>query len=190
MDKPPGGRRAGANRTGAGRSLLEQPGREIVETAAPRQPLMRRAGRLEIYVVNSGVRQLLAEVLCPGPFHGPDSEEQDLHFLVELVRIGERAPAGRFRIEGPSATAAASAETAEIREFYQVFQACFEGLAPPPRHPRQGGVPPPGLPAKRWPHHRDQIGKHHLGEDLTIIPGEPAAAPCAAPATSAGRRDV
>lgn len=34
--------------------LLEKPRREIVQTAAPRQPFVRRIGRLEIDVVNAG----------------------------------------------------------------------------------------------------------------------------------------
>src|SRR5689334_1364081 len=70
---------------------LEEPGSEIVEAPPPRQPFMGRAGRLEVDVLDSDLRQLLTEVLCPGPFHRADPEEENFHLLVEGVGIGEDA---------------------------------------------------------------------------------------------------
>jgi hypothetical protein len=64
-------------------SLPEEPRCEVVEAAPPRKPFVRRAGRLEIHIVNAGRGQSVAELLRSRPFDGPDSEEKDFDLFVE-----------------------------------------------------------------------------------------------------------
>jgi hypothetical protein len=61
--------------TGSGSRSFEKPWNEIVQTAAPRQPLVGRAGRLEIHVLDTGLGQPLAKVLGAGAFQRADSQE-------------------------------------------------------------------------------------------------------------------
>src|SRR6202142_107117 len=79
--------------------LFEEPRSEIVHTPAPRQPLVSRAGRLEIDILDAGLGQLIAEVLRTGAFHGADSQEEDLDPLVERVCFRKHPVVGRLRIE-------------------------------------------------------------------------------------------
>src|SRR5947207_13089178 len=69
----------------------EQQRSELLEAAAPRQPLVCRAWGLVIDVLDAGLRQLIAERLRSGSFYRSDSEEQDLHFAVECWGVSEHA---------------------------------------------------------------------------------------------------
>src|SRR6185369_9728261 len=100
-------------------SLFEEPWGEIVQTPAPRQPLVGRTRRLEIEVLDAGLGQLFAEILRARAFDGADSQEKDLHFLIERVGIGEYTVVGGLRIES-AAAAAAAAEATEVSELIGV----------------------------------------------------------------------
>src|SRR5690348_155043 len=102
-------------------ALLEQPRREVREGAAPRQPFVRRARRLEIDVVDAGLRELVAEVLDARSFDRSGADEHQLDLFIERGGIGEGPAARRLRIEGaasaePRAIAAEAAEVAELVE--------------------------------------------------------------------------
>jgi len=45
------------------------------------------AGRLEINVLDTGLGQLVAEILCPGAFRGTDSQEEELDLRIKRGRI-------------------------------------------------------------------------------------------------------
>src|SRR6185312_1523074 len=146
----------------------------IVQTTPPREPFMCRSRRFEIYVVDSRPGQLLAEVLCVGALDRPNPKEENLHLLVEGGGVGENAAVGGFWIES-RATAARSAETAEIRELVEIRQYGQERLHTAHRETSHRAV----LAARRDPvgvlHHRDEIVQHHIGEGLVPIRGESTA---------------
>ena len=99
--------------------LFEKTWSEIVQTPAPRQPLVGRARRLEEDVLDSGLGQLFAEILRAGAFHGADSQEKDLHLLIEGIGVRKYAVVRGLRIESSPASAAA-AEAAEVGELIRV----------------------------------------------------------------------
>src|SRR5687767_13422219 len=82
----------------------KQARRELLETAPPRQPFVRRPRRLVIDVLDPCLGELFAERLGAGPFRRADAEEQDLYLLVERRGIGKDAAVGDLRIE-PAAAA-------------------------------------------------------------------------------------
>ena len=100
--------------------LFEEARREIEQTAAPCQPLMGRAGRFKVYVLNACFGQLLAEVLGVGSFDGSDAQEQQLHFFVECRGIGEHASTGGLGIESSTTTAAVAAESSQVGKLIEV----------------------------------------------------------------------
>src|ERR1035437_8308484 len=94
-------------------ALFEERWSEIIQTPAPLQPLMGRTRRLEIEVLDPGLGQLFAEILRARAFHGADSQEKDLHLLIERVGVRKCTVVGGLRIESAPA-AAAAAEVSEL----------------------------------------------------------------------------
>src|SRR3954466_12367232 len=86
--------------------LFEEPRGKVVQASPPGQPLVRCAGRFEINVLDPRLGKRFAEVFGSWPFHRADSQEQDLHLLVECSRIREHAVVGRLGIEAAAAAAA------------------------------------------------------------------------------------
>ena len=80
---------------------------------------MGRTRRLEIDVLDPGLGQLFAEILCTRTFHGADPQEKDLHLLIKQVGVRKHTVAGGLRIESAPA-AAAAAEAAEVGELIRV----------------------------------------------------------------------
>src|SRR6185369_1196680 len=93
--------------------LFEEPRGEVIQTPAPCQPLMGRAGRFKVDVLNARFGQLLAEVLGVGSFDRSDAQEQELHFLVKRGVIRKHASAGRLGVESRPA-AAVAAESSQV----------------------------------------------------------------------------
>src|ERR1017187_7467388 len=120
-------------------SLPEEPRREIVQTSAPCQPLMGGTRRLEVHVVDAGLRQRLTESLRTSPFHGTYAQEEHLDLLVECGRIREHAVAGGLRIESAPA-AAAAAEAADVGELVEIGERGREGLHTAHRQSGHGTV--------------------------------------------------
>ncbi len=88
-----------------GACVREQERGELVQAAAPGQPLVRRAGRLVVDVLDPGLLQRLVIVLH-ALVHAlrlgrADAQPEELHLLVELVRVGHHAAVGRLRVERP-----------------------------------------------------------------------------------------
>ncbi len=50
-------------------SLSKESRRKIVEGSPPRQPLMRRSGKLEVHVMDARLGQRIAELFHARPFH-------------------------------------------------------------------------------------------------------------------------
>src|SRR5208283_806482 len=102
--------------------LFEEPGSEIVQTSAPRQPFVSRTRRLEINVRDTGLGQLLAEVLGAGALHRADPQEEDFDLLIERGSIREHTVIGRLRVECAPTAARAAAEAADVGELIEVRQ--------------------------------------------------------------------
>src|SRR6185295_13128747 len=115
-------------------SLFEEPWGEIVQTPAPRQPLVGRTRRLEIEVLDPGLGQLFAEILRARAFHGADSQEKDLHFLIKCVGVRKYTVVGGLRIESAPA-AAAAAEAAKVGELIRIGEDRQERLHTAHREP-------------------------------------------------------
>ena len=63
--------------------LSEKTRSELIQTAAPREPLVGRSGRLIKDVLDSATGQLVAELFRAGTFSGSDAEEEDFHLLIK-----------------------------------------------------------------------------------------------------------
>ena len=109
--------------------LFEKAWSEIVQTPAPRQPLVGRTRRLEIGVFDPGLGQLFAETLRARTFHRTDSQEKDLYFLIECVGVCKYTVVGGLRIKSAPA-AAAAAESADVSELVQVGERGRKRLHP------------------------------------------------------------
>src|SRR5271157_4515104 len=169
-------------------ALSEEPRCEVVQAPPPCQPFVGRVWRLEVDVVNAGLSQSVAETFCSLPFCGADAQEEYLNFLVERGRVRERAAAGGLRIEGPTPTAAASAESAQVRELIEVVECGRKCLHPAHREPRHGAVLAPGKRSVGPLDHGNQIGEHHVGESRKVKSSHASSpGPCAAPWRSARR---
>src|SRR5205085_8470189 len=94
--------------------------REVEHAPALCQPLMGRAGRFKVHVLDARFGQLFAEVLGIRSFDGSDAEEQKLHFLVECRAISEHAATGGLGIESRTTTAAVAAESSQVSELVHV----------------------------------------------------------------------
>ncbi len=102
--------------------LSEESRRKIVEAASPGKPLVRSARRLEVDVVNSCLRQCVAEGFCSLSLDGTDSQKEDLHLLIKCGRFRKSAAASSLCIEAAAPAPAASAEAAQVRELIEVVQ--------------------------------------------------------------------
>jgi len=102
-------------------------GASFLKTPAPRQPLVRGAGRLVIDILDACLRELFAERLRSRPFRRPYAEEEDLDLLVEGGCIGEHAVARGLRVES-AAAATTPAEAADVGEFVEIRQRRAERL--------------------------------------------------------------
>ena len=63
--------------------LAEEPGSKIVQASPPCQPFVRGSRGFEVDVVNTGLREHIAEILSARTLGGPDTQEQYFHLLVE-----------------------------------------------------------------------------------------------------------
>jgi hypothetical protein len=120
--------------------LGEQERGELVQAAAPGQPLVRRAGRLVVDVLDPGLLQRLVIVL-DALVHAlrlgrADAQPEDLHLLVEVVGVGHDAAVGRLRVEGAAAESAArAAEAADVREQSRCLSVIWKVCMPPIESP-------------------------------------------------------
>ena len=146
----------------------EQERGELVQAAAPRQPLVRRAGRLVVDVLDPGLLERLVivlDALVHPPLGRADAQPEDAHPPVERVRVRHDAAVGRLRVEGGAAEAAAApAEAAEVGEQVEMLERDLERLHAAHREPGHR----PALAVRDRPigrvDHRDQVLDHHLLE--------------------------
>ena len=93
--------------------------------------------------MNTGRRQLLAEVLRTWAFDRADTEEEHLHLLIERCRVSKDAVMGGLKIES-TAAAAAAAEPAEVRELVKVREHVWNDCIPPIESPAIARFSRPG----------------------------------------------
>src|SRR5205085_2046287 len=117
----------------------------------------------KVHVVDAGGRQGVAERLGAWSFNRADSKKEHFDLAVERCRFGEGAVAGRLGIEGGSAStesAAAAAETTQVREFIQVAEYRGERLRAAHRETRHRAILFPGAHAIGAFDRGDQVGEH------------------------------
>ena len=89
---------------------------------------MGRARRFKVDILNAGLGQLIAEIFGIGTFHRTNSQEQDLDLVIERGGIRKHSVIGCLRIECAPKAAGASAESAYIGEFVEVWESRHERL--------------------------------------------------------------
>src|SRR5579871_2215235 len=121
-------------------------------------------GRLEVYVLDAGLGERVAEFLYPWPFDRASRQEEQLDLLIECSCVGKSAATARLRIERSPEAAAIPAEAAEICELVKIEQPGSEGLHATHRETRHGAVFPARSDSVVLLNHWNQIGEHHFSE--------------------------